>query len=60
MARQQSYDNASATVGDTPMIRLNRLVPDDHATVFAKCEFFQWQGSEQEARSPALPASSNG
>jgi cysteine synthase A len=23
------------------MIRINRLVPEDHATVFAKCEFFQ-------------------
>jgi cysteine synthase A len=23
------------------MIRINRLVPKDHATVFAKCEFFQ-------------------
>jgi len=23
------------------MVRINRLVPDDHATVFAKCEFFQ-------------------
>jgi cysteine synthase A len=23
------------------MIRINRLIPQDHATVFAKCEFFQ-------------------
>ena len=23
------------------MIRINRLIPEDHATVFAKCEFFQ-------------------
>lgn len=41
MARGRTYDNASAAVGDTPMIRINRLVPAEHATVFAKCEFFQ-------------------
>jgi len=41
MPRQRAYDNAAAAIGDTPMIRINRLVPDDHATVFAKCEFFQ-------------------
>ena len=23
------------------MIKINRLIPEDHATVFAKCEFFQ-------------------
>ncbi len=41
MPRGKSFDNAAAAIGDTPMIRLNRLVPEDHATVFAKCEFFQ-------------------
>jgi cysteine synthase A len=28
-------------IGDTPMVEINRLVPTEHATVFAKCEFFQ-------------------
>ena len=41
MARDKTYDNAAAAMGDTPMIQINRLVPSDHATVFAKCEFFQ-------------------
>jgi len=41
MPRNRTYDNAAKAIGDTPMIRINRLVPDDHATVFAKCEFFQ-------------------
>ena len=40
MPRNQTFDHAAAAVGDTPMIRINRLVPDSHATVFAKCEFF--------------------
>ncbi|MEM9827372.1 MAG: cysteine synthase A [Planctomycetota bacterium] len=41
MPRGKTYDNAATAIGDTPMIRINRLVPDGGATVFAKCEFFQ-------------------
>ncbi|QDU89925.1 O-acetylserine sulfhydrylase [Pirellulimonas nuda] len=41
MPRNRTYDNAATCIGDTPMIRINRLVPQGHATVFAKCEFFQ-------------------
>ena len=41
MPRGKIYPNAPAATGDTPMIRINHLVPDGHATVLAKCEFFQ-------------------
>jgi cysteine synthase len=41
MPRNKTYDDAAAAIGDTPMIRINRLVPKGQATVFAKCEFFQ-------------------
>ncbi len=41
MARGKTYDNTARAIGDTPMIRINRLVPAGGATVFAKCEFFQ-------------------
>jgi cysteine synthase A len=41
MPRGRTFDTVNATIGDTPMVRLNRLVPPQHATVFAKCEFFQ-------------------
>jgi cysteine synthase A len=41
MPRGRTFDDASQAIGDTPMIRINRLVPAGHATVFAKCEFFQ-------------------
>jgi len=41
MPRNKTFDHAAAAIGDTPMIRINRLVPPEHATVFAKCEFFQ-------------------
>lgn len=41
MPRGKTFDNAAHAIGDTPMIRINRLLPDGGATVFAKCEFFQ-------------------
>jgi cysteine synthase A len=41
MPRGKFYENAATAIGDTPMIQINRLVPADGATVFAKCEFFQ-------------------
>jgi cysteine synthase A len=41
MPRNRIYQHAAEAIGETPMIRINRLVPPGHATVFAKCEFFQ-------------------
>ena len=41
MARGQVFDNATGAIGSTPMIKVNRLIPADHAEVFMKCEFFQ-------------------
>ncbi|MEM9645352.1 MAG: cysteine synthase A [Planctomycetota bacterium] len=41
MPRGKTYPNAAKAIGETPMIQINRLVPEDGATVFAKCEFFQ-------------------
>jgi cysteine synthase A len=41
MARGKIFSSVTGTIGDTPMVRINRLIPSDHATVFAKCEFFQ-------------------
>ncbi len=41
MSRGKTYANAAQAIGDTPMIQINRLVPQGGATVFAKCEFFQ-------------------
>ena len=41
MPRGRIYTNAAQAIGETPMIQINRLVPADHATVLAKCEFFQ-------------------
>ncbi|KAA5541388.1 cysteine synthase A [Roseiconus nitratireducens] len=41
MAREKTYADVSKAIGETPMIQINRLVPEGGATVFAKCEFFQ-------------------
>ncbi len=41
MSRGKTYASAAQAIGDTPMIQINRLVPQGGATVFAKCEFFQ-------------------
>ncbi|BBO33121.1 cysteine synthase A [Lacipirellula parvula] len=40
MPRNRTFDNVTVAIGDTPMIRINRLIPAGQATVFAKCEFF--------------------
>ncbi|RMF36827.1 MAG: cysteine synthase family protein, partial [Planctomycetota bacterium] len=41
MPRGKSYENAAQAIGETPMIRINRIGPEGGATIFAKCEFFQ-------------------
>ncbi len=41
MPRNKTFDNITQAIGDTPMVRINRLIPTGQATVFAKCEFFQ-------------------
>lgn len=41
MPRGKTYVSTASAIGDTPMIRINRIVAPEHATVFAKCEFFQ-------------------
>ncbi len=56
MPRGKTYDNAAVCIGDTPMIRINRLVPDGGATVFAKCEFFQPLNSVKDRIGAAMIA----
>src|SRR5438270_2141204 len=34
------YNDITETMGGTPLVRINRLIPRDHATERAKCEFF--------------------
>src|SRR5678815_5232307 len=34
------FNDITETIGGTPLVRLNRVIPEDQATVLAKCEFF--------------------
>src|SRR6058998_827349 len=34
------FNDITETIGGTPLVRLNRVIPREHATVLAKCEFF--------------------
>jgi cysteine synthase A len=56
MASKRTYNNATETIGDSPMIRINRLIPDGHATVFAKCEFFNPLNSVKDRIGSAMIA----
>jgi cysteine synthase A len=42
------FDDITQAVGGTPLVRINRLVPKDHATVLAKCEFMNPLGSAKD------------
>ncbi|MGA3066342.1 MAG: cysteine synthase A, partial [Tepidisphaeraceae bacterium] len=34
------FNDITETIGGTPLVRLNRIIPKEHATVLVKCEFF--------------------
>ncbi|MEM8782181.1 MAG: cysteine synthase A [Planctomycetota bacterium] len=36
----RTYHSILGTIGNTPLVKLNRLAPTNGATVFVKCEFF--------------------
>jgi cysteine synthase A len=36
----KTFESITHTIANTPMVRLRRVIPAEHATVFAKCEFF--------------------
>ncbi|WP_371685608.1 cysteine synthase A [Tropicimonas sp. IMCC6043] len=45
--RGKRYDNVCDTIGDTPVIRINRLAPD-HVTLYVKVEAFNPGGSVKD------------
>ncbi len=36
----KTFDSITHTIANTPLVRLRRVIPAQHATVLAKCEFF--------------------
>ncbi len=48
MAQRVVSGSMIETIGNTPLVRLNRVIPAEHATVLAKCEFFNPLGSVKD------------
>ena len=48
------FNDITETIGGTPLVRINRLVPKDHATVLVKCEFFNPLGSVKDRIGSAM------
>ncbi|MEO6052770.1 MAG: pyridoxal-phosphate dependent enzyme, partial [Chthoniobacterales bacterium] len=42
------YNNIVETIGHTPLVKLNNITKDLHATVALKCEFFNPLGSVKD------------
>ncbi|UCD73963.1 MAG: cysteine synthase A [Phycisphaerales bacterium] len=54
MPHGKTYDSITNTVFNTPMVRLNRIIPAGGATVFAKCEFFNPMASVKDRIAQAM------
>ena len=48
------HDNILATIGNTPLVRLNRVAPKTGATVLAKVESFNPMGSVKDRIAVAM------
>jgi cysteine synthase A len=48
MIRERIYDNILETIGDTPLVRLNRVVPEGSAEVLVKLDWFNPGGSVKD------------
>src|SRR5687768_4888197 len=53
-AHRRVYDSILDTVGGTPMVRINRLIPAGQAVVYAKCEFLTPGGSVKDRMARAM------
>jgi len=42
------FNDITETIGGTPLVRINRLIPADQAIVLAKCEYFNPLGSVKD------------
>lgn len=48
MTRERIFDSIIETIGDTPLVRLHRIVPGDSAEVLVKLEWFNPGGSVKD------------
>jgi cysteine synthase A len=54
MASMPLYKNIVETIGNTPLIKLNRITAGLHATIAIKCEFFNPLGSVKDRIGAAM------
>ncbi len=54
MPHGKTYDTIVDTTFNTPMVKLRRIVPKDHAEVFVKCEFFNPMSSVKDRIAAAM------
>jgi cysteine synthase A len=54
MPHGKTYDSIVDTCFNTPMVRLRRVIPDSHATVYLKCEFFNPMASVKDRIAEAM------
>jgi len=52
--RGKTYDSIVDTCFNTPMVRLRRVVPVEHAAVYLKCEFFNPMASVKDRIAEAM------
>jgi cysteine synthase A len=55
--RGEVFPSIVETCFNTPLVRLRRLVPDEHATVLVKCEFFNPMASVKDRIAEAMISS---
>lgn len=54
MPHGKTYDSIVDTTFNTPMVRLRRIIPEGHATVFVKCEYFNPMSSVKDRIAAAM------
>lgn len=50
----QIFNNILETIGNTPLVRLNRIAQDVESEIIVKCEFFNPGGSVKDRIGPAM------
>ncbi len=48
LLHRRTYNNIVDTVFNTPLVKLNKVIPAGHAAVYAKCEFFNPMASVKD------------
>ena len=48
LLHNKTYDNIIQTICNTPLVRVNKMAPDNGSKVFVKCEFFNPMASVKD------------